>query len=163
VSKNIVICCDGTGQKIDVEKTNVARLFAVLDLSNHGVQIGCYDPGVGTIPASGALTWVSRRFTLWAGKAVGYGLFENITEMCEYLMNKYEDGDQIYLFGFSRGAFTVRVLAGLLYRCGLLKQGCSMLSILLIINELYDCTPGIPPQSTAKMLSDANRNSLRHG
>jgi len=59
MEKNIVICCDGTGQKLDVQRTNVFRLFSVLDRSDPNAQIVYYEPGVGTIPATGALTWVS--------------------------------------------------------------------------------------------------------
>jgi uncharacterized protein (DUF2235 family) len=56
------------------------------------------------------------------GKAVGYGLKEDVEQMYQYLSKHYVDGDHIYLFGFSRGAFAVRVLAGLLKRCGLLWE-----------------------------------------
>jgi uncharacterized protein (DUF2235 family) len=116
MDKNIVICCDGTGQELDVQRTNVVRLFSVLDLSNPNAQIAYYDPGVGTIPVPGALTWVSRQLTLNAGLLAGYGLLDNVSRAYSFLVDRYEEGDRIYLFGFSRGAFTVRVLAGLLHR-----------------------------------------------
>ena len=138
MAKNIVICSDGTGQD-GLKKTNVVRLFKMLDLSDRENQIACYDPGVGTMPDPEALTAMSRRdpgvvsipamplpmaifrpFKRWAGLAVGDGLFQNVKEMYEVLIDHYVKGDHIYLFGFSRGAFTVRVLAGLLSRCGLL-------------------------------------------
>lgn len=120
MGKNIVICCDGTGQKLDIQRTNVVQLFNVLDRTNLDAQIAYYDPGVGTIPATGALTWVSRQLTLKAGLLFGYGLLENVSEAYSFLVDRYEEGDRVYLFGFSRGAFTVRVLAGLLHRIGVL-------------------------------------------
>ncbi|MGH7771630.1 MAG: DUF2235 domain-containing protein [Candidatus Binatia bacterium] len=139
MAKSIVICSDGTGQD-GLKKTNVARLFTLLDLKDPENQIACYDPGVGTIPDPAILTTVSRGepgvvsiravdpptmisrpFKRWAGLAVGYGLFQNVKEIYEVLIDHYAAGDRIYLFGFSRGAFTVRVLAGLLFRCGLLS------------------------------------------
>ena len=119
--KNIVICCDGTGQKLDVQRTNVFRLFSVLDRSDLSAQIDYYEPGVGTIPATGALTWVSRQLTLKAGLMAGYGLLDNVSKAYSFLVDRYEGGDRVYLFGFSRGAFTVRVLAGLLHRIGVLR------------------------------------------
>jgi uncharacterized protein (DUF2235 family) len=119
--KQIVICCDGTGQKLDVHCSNVVRLFSVLDRSHSNAQIACYDAGVGTIPSAGALTWVSRQLTLRAGQWFGYGLLDNVARVYGFLVDHYEQGDPIYLFGFSRGAFTVRVLAGLLHRIGVLR------------------------------------------
>ena len=145
MAKNIVICSDGTGQD-GLKHTNVSLLFRTLDLSDVEDQIACYDPGVGTIPhpevstavsrrdpgvlrvpAIDSATPVSRHLRRWAGLAVGYGLLQNVKEMYEVLIDHYVDGDHIFLFGFSRGAFTVRVLAGLLFRCGLLlpeKRHC---------------------------------------
>lgn len=148
MAKNIVICCDGTGQN-GLRHTNVSRLFTILYLDEPNKQIACYDPGVGTIPHREVKTAVQRRDAgvvcrhvfdrptpvsyllsrLWclAGLAVGTGLFQNVQEMYEILIDNYVEGDHIFLFGFSRGAFTVRVLAGLLHRCGLLlpmHRGC---------------------------------------
>jgi uncharacterized protein (DUF2235 family) len=120
-SKNILICCDGTGNKLDVRKSNVVRLFSIARCSDPALQVGCYDPGVGTMADKAALTSVSRLVTKVAGGAVGFGLLDKVEEMYAYLMDTYRDGDKVFIVGFSRGAFTARVLAGLLYRCQLLK------------------------------------------
>lgn len=139
MGKNIVICADGTGQA-GLGRTNVWRLFSSLDLIDPERQVACYDPGVGTIHdpaplvaatggASGAV-WTPtatppplffRLLRQGAGLAVGSGLFQNVRELYEVVVDHYEEDDRIYLFGFSRGAFTVRVLAGLIYRCGVLR------------------------------------------
>lgn len=119
--KNIVICCDGTSRKLESSNTNVVRLFDVLDRSDSQRQICCYDPGVGTLPDPAALTAVAKRLTVLAGQATGYGLRHKITSLYEFLIDHYKEGDRVYLFGFSRGAFTVRALAGLLCRFGVLK------------------------------------------
>jgi uncharacterized protein (DUF2235 family) len=125
--KNIVICCDGTGNEYGEQNTNVVKLFESLDLSNPSKQIGYYDPGVGTFSSPAAITktakWLSK---LW-GLAFASGITRNIEDAYEYLMNKYVDGDRVYLFGFSRGAFTVRALAGMLCKCGLLQKGSNNL------------------------------------
>jgi uncharacterized protein (DUF2235 family) len=135
MSKKIIICADGTGQD-DLKHTNVSRLYSILNLSDAKSQIGCYHAGVGTIPhpeVSIARTdpgvvnlcvdsspFGLRHVRRWADLAVGYGLFQNVKDLYNVLIDHYADGDQLFLFGFSRGAFTVRVLAGLLCRCGLL-------------------------------------------
>ena len=99
--------------------TNVWRIFNAVDrydaVDNDKKalkQITYYDDGVGTQD----LRWV-RLFT----GAFGWGLSRNIREAYAFLAMNYEPGDRIYLFGFSRGAFTVRSLAGLIGQCGLLK------------------------------------------
>ena len=114
--KKIVVLSDGTGNgAAKRHKTNVWRLYHALDLHRSN-QIAMYDDGVG-----------SQQFLLFKllGGAFGWGLKGNVIKLYKFLCRNYvaegnhEEGDRIYLFGFSRGAFTVRVLAGLIDRCGL--------------------------------------------
>lgn len=120
--KNIVICCDGTGNEFGTRNSNVVKLFQVLrrDPSD---QVAYYDPGVGTMAAPEAISkaakWVTWRF----GLAFGYGLTRNVCEAYAYLMDHYLAGDRVFVFGFSRGAYTVRVLAAMLHKVGLLERG----------------------------------------
>src|SRR5579859_1129691 len=124
VSKNIVICLDGTGNQLKAKgNTNVVRLYEMLDLVDPARQIAYYDPGVGTFSAQGAWTPLARRLTKLAGLAVGYGLRTNLAEAYTYLMQEYEEGDRLFVFGFSRGAYTARALVGLLHAVGLLRPG----------------------------------------
>jgi hypothetical protein len=111
--KNIVLCSDGTGNStIKNRGTNVYKLYEAVDLETppgEDQQVGFYDDGVGT----GALK------TLRAlGGAFGYGFARNIRQLYAYLCRVYEPGDRIYLFGFSRGAYTVRCVGGVLKYCG---------------------------------------------
>jgi uncharacterized protein (DUF2235 family) len=108
--KNIVVFSDGTGQEGGVgNPTNVYKLFnMIVDRSSE--QISFYDRGLGT-------DW--RRFT---GSAFGAGISHNIRECYEFIFENYEFDDQIYLFGFSRGAFTVRSLAGFIHNFGMLPR-----------------------------------------
>jgi uncharacterized protein (DUF2235 family) len=115
--KNIVICSDGTGNSTTKGRgTNVFKLFEAVDVNGHrrdpGLrrQLAFYDDGVGTEN----LKWL-RAF---AG-ATGYGMSRNVKQLYRELCRVYEPGDAIYLFGFSRGAFTVRTLSGLINDCGL--------------------------------------------
>ncbi len=122
--RNIVICLDGTNDQIGVSRpTNPAKVFEMLDLDEQLRQIAYYDPGVGTLPASTARgkigQWVSRR----GEQAFGFGMKTNLMQSYTWLMERYQPGDKIYVFGFSRGAFTARALVGMLARPGLLRSG----------------------------------------
>lgn len=124
MTKNIVICCDGTGNEFRAHgNTNVVKLYKALAKDDPAVQIAYYDPGVGTISDPRALTPLVKRCTILVGLAFGSGVKRNIRDAYLYLMNHYEPGDRIYLFGFSRGAYTVRALAGMIRMCGLLVKG----------------------------------------
>jgi Uncharacterized alpha/beta hydrolase domain (DUF2235) len=116
--KKLIVCCDGTWNSADQEElevpapTNVVRFYNALAEADGAVpQRKYYHPGVGT---EGGL--LSRT----AGGIYGYGLSQNIMSAYAWLGRHYEVGDQIYLFGFSRGAFTARSLGGMLGRVGIL-------------------------------------------
>jgi uncharacterized protein (DUF2235 family) len=126
MGKKIVICCDGTGNEYGNRNTNVVKLFQALKIDSQK-QIAYYDPGVGTLSAPMAFSLVAKAITKLYGLAFGYGITKNIEDAYEYLMDKYEEDSEIYLFGFSRGAFTVRALAGMIYKCGLLHKGSNNL------------------------------------
>lgn len=117
--KNIVICCDGTGNEYGPNNTNVVKLYK--SVIRDAEQIAFYDPGVGTI--SFLSRELGRQVGILLGKALGMGLQQNIEDAYRYLMDRYRTGDKVFLFGFSRGAFTVRALAGMLRKCGLLQKG----------------------------------------
>src|SRR5262245_44037999 len=72
---------------------------------------------------AGALTPISRKVTKLLGLAVGYGLQSDVRDAYVYLMNNFEPDDRVFLFGFSRGAYTVRALASLLHMYGLIARG----------------------------------------
>ncbi len=113
--KKLVVLCDGTWNSDDAKYiTNVVKVREALsDKNGTHVQKYIYDAGVG---ASG--NWLRR---LYEG-ATGSGLSKNIRDVYAGLMDEFEKGDQIYLFGFSRGAYTVRSLAGMIRNCGILKK-----------------------------------------
>ena len=125
--KNIVICCDGTRGKYETgeKNTNVVRLFERLGSDGEN-QVSYYDPGIGTYSPrpTGIGRLVARLYASASGLGKsGAGLNSNIREAYRYLMDSYEPGDRVYLFGYSRGAHTVRELASILHKCGLLTKG----------------------------------------
>jgi hypothetical protein len=117
--RNIVLCCDGTANEFARHNTNVVKLYTMLE-RDPGSQVTYYHPGLGTMEPAGALTTLGRRTTKLMGMAFGYGLASDIREAYLFLMRNFEPGDTVYLFGFSRGAYTARAIASLLYMYGLI-------------------------------------------
>jgi uncharacterized protein (DUF2235 family) len=119
MGKNIIICCDGTNNAITGDQSNVLRLFRMLDRSEK--QQVFYDSGVGTKADPTAL-WPWRRYLRKKfDEGVGDSIRDNVLDAYRFLMHCFSPDDKIYLFGFSRGAYTVRALAAMIKRCGLLS------------------------------------------
>jgi uncharacterized protein (DUF2235 family) len=119
--QRLVVCFDGTWNKRD-SGTNIYHLSnLIVDTVGNDVPKGerCqrvyYDEGVGT----GVIDGIT-------GGGFGLGLSENVVEAYDWLVEKYCEGDEIYIFGFSRGAFTARSLVGLIGKCGLLYRGAPL-------------------------------------
>jgi uncharacterized protein (DUF2235 family) len=125
--KNLVICFDGTNNEFGRVNTNVVRLYQCLDLSNRAKQVGYYSPGLGTISEPGMISKIGKKWSRILGKGFGRGIVQDIEEAYCFLMERYEKDDRIYIFGFSRGAYTARALAGLLRQLGVLDAGASNL------------------------------------
>jgi uncharacterized protein (DUF2235 family) len=119
--KKLILFADGTWNKPEqkdrdrVSPSNVVKMARAVEAydSNGLEQRRFYDRGVGT--EGGLLIKL-------AGGITGLGISQNIKDLYEFLINNYESEDFVYCFGFSRGAYTVRSLSGLLYKCGLLKK-----------------------------------------
>jgi uncharacterized protein (DUF2235 family) len=118
--KNLVVCCDGTANEFARDRTNVVKLFFTL-VHDPIRQVVFYHPGVGTMEPPGSLTRLSRGITKLLGRAIGFGLEADIRDTYAFLMNHFNEGDQAYFFGFSRGAYTVRAVTALLHMYGLLR------------------------------------------
>jgi uncharacterized protein (DUF2235 family) len=120
--RNIIICCDGTDNQFGVCNTNVVR-FAEIFVSNPASQIVYYDPGVGTLPDPRMLTRIGRKVSQIKALCFGTDLEEKVETAYTHLMEVCQPDDRIFLFGFSRGAYTARVLGGMLHAIGLLPAG----------------------------------------
>jgi len=129
MNKKIIVCCDGTGNEFMAKaplptdtdgNSNVVKLYTALDLSP--TQIAYYHPGVGTM-GDPSKTGIARWWSKVKGLAFGWGFQDNVLDAYRYLMQHYNAGDEVYIFGFSRGAYTARALAGFLHGYGLLCRG----------------------------------------
>ena len=107
MAKRIVLCADGTWQS-PVNNTNVYRIYKALTVTSD--QVTYYDDGIGA-DASGLNRILEGAF--------GEGLLQKIKDCYTKIAHVFEPGDEIFLFGFSRGAYTVRSLAGMIAACGL--------------------------------------------
>jgi len=114
VMKRLVVCSDGTWNRADAKNpTNVVKLYRSVQLQDEATaQIPWYDPGVGT----------GNRLSRAVGGVTGLGLTQNIEDAYRFLVRNYAPGDEIYLFGFSRGAYTARSLGGLIRNSGILRR-----------------------------------------
>jgi uncharacterized protein (DUF2235 family) len=119
MAKRIALFLDGTWNTV-LDNTNIWCVKALCQVSAD--QIAYYSVGVGT-----------RYGDKIRGGMVGYGLDKEVIKAYEWLSESYEHEDRIYIFGFSRGAYTARSLAGLISKCGLLKAGSPV-----SLNQLYD-------------------------
>src|SRR5215468_8246563 len=113
MGKRIILLSDGTGNSAaKVWRTNVWRTFEAIDLTSSS-QVAFYDDGVGTS---------SFKPLAVLGGAFGWGLKRNVLDLYKFLCRNYRsDDDEIFAFGFSRGAFTIRVVMGFVMDQGLVK------------------------------------------
>ncbi len=128
--KNIVILLDGTSNEISANRTNVLRLYGTLEKSER--QLVYYDPGVGTFGAEDSWFKGWRKVVEVWGLLTGWGLDKNVKEAYRFLVETYDHGkddetgaaerDRIYIFGFSRGAYSARMLAGFINAIGLIEK-----------------------------------------
>jgi hypothetical protein len=125
--KNIVVFSDGTGQDGGVRPeqrvSNIYKLYRTARVSfdnsaDPAAQVTLYDPGLGTDVGATALTSVGKFLQKLLSSVDGRGITTNIADCYEFIVNQYEEGDRIFLFGFSRGAYTVRCVADILRLCG---------------------------------------------
>ncbi|QHO77618.1 hypothetical protein ACH79_38245 [Bradyrhizobium sp. CCBAU 051011] len=126
--KNIVIFSDGTGQdggaRPEQRISNIYKMYRICrDHADTAIdpsqQVVFYDAGLGTDIGTTALTAPVRFVQKLLGSVTGAGIKRNIADCYEFIINHYQPGDRVYLFGFSRGAYTVRSVANLLMLCGI--------------------------------------------
>lgn len=152
--KRIAIFCDGTWNRSDAgEATNVLRLAqSVRRTAGDGTsQVVLYAAGVG---AQGGSSWIARQIDAVFGGAMGWGLDRVIEDLYRALVFCYEPGDEIFVFGFSRGAYTARSLVGLIRWSGILPPGnVALVPEALALYRIYrpdDAEPGVPLSRTGR-------------
>jgi uncharacterized protein (DUF2235 family) len=135
MSKKIIVCADGTwntphGIGAEVNDTNVRKLYCAL--TDGPNQLRYYDSGVGTDGSP-----IDHLF----GGAMGEGLFQKIQDGYEFISYVYDPGDEIYLFGFSRGAYTARSLGGMIARFGVPNKNLDNMTVKSIFDAYREPDP----------------------
>ncbi|KZP16562.1 hypothetical protein FIBSPDRAFT_748690 [Athelia psychrophila] len=123
--RNLVICIDGTSNELGITNTNVIELYSQILKDKHGEQLTYYDSGIGTYATPTGMSW-SHLMLVMENKVdlvTAWNLEKVIVGAYQWLSNQYRQGDKIFLFGFSRGAYQVRALAGMIETVGLLLPG----------------------------------------
>jgi len=122
MGRKLVVCLDGTDNKYAATNTNVVKLFAMVDRTK-GDQLGYYQTGIGTMAPPGVWYKIQRWWMTRLDLAIAWLLEDHVCDAYRFLMQNYQEGDEIFVFGFSRGAYSARVLAAMLYKVGLLGTG----------------------------------------
>lgn len=120
MGRQLVIFLDGTGNRFSHKPTNVIRLLRSLPKGSADV-LTYYDQGVGTFGVKETLFEWQKLPSRICGLAFGWGLKRNVEGAYHFLAENYRAGDEIYLFGFSRGAYAARALAALIHTAGIVE------------------------------------------
>ncbi|THH11156.1 hypothetical protein EW145_g852 [Phellinidium pouzarii] len=118
----LVLCFDGTANEYGGENTNVVKFFAMLRKDCDDEQLCYYQTGIGTYENPGMFTPLTMWIAKVADEAFAWYLSAHVMGGYKFLMKNYQPGDNISIFGFSRGAYTARALAGMLTKIGLLPK-----------------------------------------
>ncbi|KAJ3968463.1 hypothetical protein EV361DRAFT_415700 [Lentinula raphanica] len=120
--RTLVLCFDGTGDQFDVDNSNIVQLCSLLKKDDLSRQMVYYQAGIGTYTSPKVATPMMSRLAKATDMLIANQLNAHVMDGYEFLMQNYTAGDHICMFGFSRGAYTARSLAGMLHKVGLLPK-----------------------------------------
>ncbi|HLZ04505.1 MAG TPA: DUF2235 domain-containing protein [Bradyrhizobium sp.] len=123
MARNLVLCLDGTSNEYAADNTNVVKLYAMLERTHAERQLSYYQPGIGTMTPAAFWGRVRRWVVKQIDLATALFLSTHVSDAYRFLMRYYREGDRIFIFGFSRGAYTARAVAAMVHKVGLLTQG----------------------------------------
>ena len=118
--RTVVLCFDGTGDQFDSDNSNIVQFFSMLKKDDRTDQLVYYQAGIGTYTIPQIATPWMANLDKTIDMMVGSHLNAHVMDGYKFLMRNYQAGDKICLFGFSRGAYTARALAGMIHKVGLL-------------------------------------------
>ncbi|THH03449.1 hypothetical protein EW145_g6243 [Phellinidium pouzarii] len=121
--RTLVLCFDGTGDQFDSDNSNVVQFFAMLKKGDKDQQLVYYQAGIGTYTIPQIATPFYAKLSKTLDAMIAIDLNHHVMGGYEFLMENYKEGDKICIFGFSRGAYTARALAGMIHKVGLLPNG----------------------------------------
>ncbi|KAJ7720856.1 hypothetical protein DFH07DRAFT_304164 [Mycena maculata] len=116
----LILCFDGTGDQFDADNSNIVQLVSALKKNDRTKQMVYYQSGIGTYTSPKLATPLTAKISLTVDAAIAWNLGEHVMAGYEFLMQNYTANDRICIFGFSRGAYIARSLAGMIHKVGLL-------------------------------------------
>ncbi|PBK58695.1 hypothetical protein ARMSODRAFT_923456 [Armillaria solidipes] len=120
--RTLVLCFDGTGDQFNSDNSNVVNFFSTLKKDDPKEQLVYYQSGIGTYAIPEVASPITAKITKVIDSMIGIHLNAHVMSRYEFLMQNYKAGDKICIFGFSRGAYTARALAGMIHKVGLLPR-----------------------------------------
>ncbi|KAF8257840.1 hypothetical protein EI94DRAFT_1774333 [Lactarius quietus] len=120
--RTLVLCFDGTTNQYNGTDTNVVKLYSMLRKDRVEEQLTYYQAGIGTYFQPGVVSPLFQWGAQIMDEAIAWYLYQHVQDGYQFLMQNYNVGDKVLLFGFSRGAYTARALAGMLHKVGLLSK-----------------------------------------
>jgi len=158
--RKLVVLLDGTGNEIKSNLSNVLKFYVCLEQGDE--QRVYYDPGVGTIGNPGWWSQLRQQLRSILGLALGLGLDDNVLGAYSWLCRIWQPGDEIYLLGFSRGAYTARVLGGFIHMCGLLRPDqLDLCGYALVAYKRSADESDLEIGNTFRRIADARRVTIR--
>ncbi|KAH8119720.1 hypothetical protein DFH11DRAFT_1500290 [Phellopilus nigrolimitatus] len=121
--RTLVLCFDGTGDQFDNDNSNVVQFCSLLKKGDNKQQMVYYQAGIGTYTIPQIATPIASKVRKTLDMMLGSSLHHHVMGGYEFLMENFREGDRICIFGFSRGAYTARALAGMIEKVGLLPAG----------------------------------------
>ncbi|KAF9269485.1 hypothetical protein L218DRAFT_850151 [Marasmius fiardii PR-910] len=118
--RTLIVCFDGTGDQFDGDNSNIVQFVSLLKKDDRSKQMVYYQAGIGTYTSPTIATPLLSAVSKTLDQAVALNLDAHVMDGYEFLMQNYFAGDRICIFGFSRGAYTARSLAGMIHKVGLL-------------------------------------------
>lgn len=122
LNRTLVLCFDGTGDQFDSDNSNVVNFFSLLRKDDPKEQLVYYQAGIGTYNAPEIASPIAAKLSRIVDSMIGVHLDAHVMGGYEFIMQNYEANDKICIFGFSRGAYTARALAGMIHKVGLLPR-----------------------------------------
>jgi uncharacterized protein (DUF2235 family) len=148
--KTLILCFDGTTNEYSANNSNIAKLYSILSKDHPTKQACYYQPGLGQYFDPGTVNPLLQKFAQGADWGFAWYLYQHIIDGYKFMVQNWNEGDSIYIFGFSRGAYTARCVAGMVQKIGLLaKDNDQILSFAYGLYERTD-TEGIALASSYK-------------
>jgi len=120
--KNIILCFDGTTNEYGPNNSNIAKLFSIFSKDHPTKQACYYQPGLGMYFDSGTVNPLFFKIAQGADWGFAWYLYQHIIDGYRFIIQNWNEGDKIFIFGFSRGAYTARCVAGFVEKIGLVAK-----------------------------------------